>query len=165
VYAQSFGTGNFLGRTSAINALEFYQMPSNNSGTEFERWGLEIEPGVQDYIFDPDQDLLVLLQLSNATNQYSATCTIHIRTMSENQIHPRALTPAITANFAGSGGLEGAVPNWNYHFEVVGELVGILFRSRSREIPSWVVVWDWVRGIEVTVRLHYPISTNIYLSN
>ncbi|CAE6345828.1 unnamed protein product [Rhizoctonia solani] len=150
VYAQSFGTGSFLGTNSVISDLEFYRMPSNNSGTGFERWSLDMDPGVQDYIFDPDQDLLVFLELPNATAQYFATCTIHVRTMSENKAHPRALAPTMTANFANNGGLEGAMPNWSYHFEVVGELVGILFRSCSRKIASWVVVWDWVRGVEVT---------------
>ncbi|KAF8757009.1 hypothetical protein RHS01_04121 [Rhizoctonia solani] len=155
VYAQSMGASSFLGTNSVISGLEFYQVPSRNSGTEFKHWHLDMNQRVHDYIFDPDQDLLILLELPNATTQYSATCTVHLRTMGENKVHPRALAPIMTADFTNNGGFEGSVPNWSYHFEIIGELLGILFRSRSRELASWVIIWDWVRGIEVThIRLH-----------
>ncbi|CAE6456243.1 unnamed protein product [Rhizoctonia solani] len=150
VYAQSMGASSFLGTNSVISGLEFYQVPSRNSGTEFKHWHLDMNQRVHDYIFDPDQDLLILLELPNATTQYSATCTVHLRTMGENKVHPRALAPIMTADFTNNGGFEGSVPNWSYHFEIIGELLGILFRSRSRELASWVIIWDWVRGIEVT---------------
>ncbi|KAH7339297.1 hypothetical protein B0J17DRAFT_356307 [Rhizoctonia solani] len=151
VYAQGFGTSGFLGTNATIRDLEFYQMPSKNLGVEFKRWRLEsLDPGVQDFIFDPDQDLLVLLELPNTASPYSPTCTIHLRTIGGGEVHPRALAPTMTVNFAENAGLEGIVPNWNYHFEVVGDLVGILFRSRSQKRPSWAVVCDWVRGVEVT---------------
>ncbi|CAE6478144.1 unnamed protein product [Rhizoctonia solani] len=151
VYAQGFGISGFLGTSATIRDLEFYQTPSKNLGVEFKRWRLEnLGPGVQDFIFDPDQDLLVLLELPNAVSPYSPTCTVHLKTMGGGEAHPRALAPTMAINFADDAGSEGIVPNWSYHFEVMGDLVGILFRSRSQKLPSWVIVWDWVRGVEVT---------------
>ncbi|CAE6523313.1 unnamed protein product [Rhizoctonia solani] len=151
VYAQAFGIRGLLGTSPTVRDLEFYQIPSKNLDTEFKRWSLEnLGPGIRDFIFDPDQDLLVLLEFPNAAPQHSPICTIHLRTMSEGKAHPRALVPAMVATFAEGAGLGGGMPSWNYHFEVMGPLIGILFRARSQKRPSWVVVWDWVRGIEVT---------------
>ncbi|KAL5631746.1 hypothetical protein ACGC1H_007300 [Rhizoctonia solani] len=150
VYAQAFGISGFLCTNSTIGNLEFYQIPSRNLDAEFKRWSLaNLGSDIQDFTFDPDQDLLVLLELPNVAPQYSPTCIVHLRMLSRGEAHPRALIPTMVADFAGAG-LEGTIPNWSYHFEVMGQLLGILFRSRSQVRPSWVVVWDWVRGVEVT---------------
>ncbi|CAE6432170.1 unnamed protein product [Rhizoctonia solani] len=151
VYARAFGISGFLGANSTIGSLEFYQIPSRNLDAEFKCWSLaSLGSDIRDFTFDPDQDLLVLLELPNAVSQYSSTCTVHLKMLSGGGAHPRALVPTMVADFAEDAGLEGTMPNWNYHFEVVGQLLAILFRSRSQVRPSWVVVWDWVRGVEVT---------------
>lgn len=150
VYLQPARVSGLAENSGVTRGLHLYQLPSKNLGVGFSQWRLgDLGVDAKDFTIDPDQNLLVLLELPAAAVPSLGLCTVHLRTMTTNESHPRALVPAMATNFTQHGGL--AVPDWSFDFKVLGQLVAILFRSRSREIASWVVVWDWNQGIEVTV--------------
>lgn len=107
-------------------------------------WGLRI---------DPDQDLLVLLDIPTSGSPeagWSGGCQIHPRTMGTNVHHPKAAAGVFPVHF--TRGYPDTLPLISFSFEVLGCLLAVLFKSRCHGTESWVVVWDWHRGVELTVR-------------
>lgn len=139
-------------RTSAIVGLHFYQLPSPNLGLEFREWCIpNLGLSARGFDIDTAQDLLILVELANPIRSWSEGCWIHLRTMSDNSQHPNAALPFLIAEFTESeGDLESRIIPMLFDIEVVGSLLAILFRSRTQQITSWVIVWDWNRGVEVT---------------
>lgn len=150
VYAHALRTSPFA---DTIVGLHFCQLPSLNLGLGFKEWRIpNFGHFARGFTIDTAQDLLVLVELAHPNRSWSEGCWIHLRTMSDNSQHPKAVVPSLLAEFTES---EGDLGNRRmapivFHIEVVGDLLAILFRSRTRHITSWIIIWDWNRGIEVT---------------
>lgn len=123
--------------------LYFYQLPSPNRGIEYKHWEIsDLGFDVRDFGIDPEQDLLVLLEPGEDVYR------IHLRTMSTNETHPN--TSAGRSIIVEPHSVESAR---SFYFEISGYLLAVLFRSRNERIQSYVVIWDWTAGQELS-RVH-----------
>ncbi|KAF8608512.1 hypothetical protein BDV93DRAFT_518610 [Ceratobasidium sp. AG-I] len=126
--------------------LYFYQLPSPNRGTEYKHWIIS-ELGVDTCFFmiDPEQDLLVLIEADNA---HPGDCiyNLHLRTMSDGRIHPKALLGSSTLVYRSlSMWTQAAI-----HTEIYGHLLAVRFPSKRIRGLTHIVIWDWTLGIELT---------------
>ncbi|QRV93754.1 F-box-like protein [Ceratobasidium sp. AG-Ba] len=131
--------------------LYFYQLPSLNRGTEYKYWCIpDLGVDTRDFGICPEQDLLVLLEVNSMRCNLltEGVCRIHLRTMTTNQAHPRAKPGRTILTYHHPR--DEPPPDRSFYFEISGDLLAILFRSRTRGLPSYVVIWDWTTGIELT---------------
>lgn len=133
---------------SSARRLSFYQLPSANRGTEYSHWCISDLGIDMNYCeIDPEQDLLVLLELVDQGPGYRA-CKLYLRTMSTNQSHPKASGDGvILVNMPASA----SPPKDNFYSEISGRLLAVMFRTRSSFAPSHVMIWDWTTGVEIVV--------------
>ena len=133
---------------SLIRQLHFYQLPSPNKGTEYKYWTItDVGLDARDFGIDPEQDLLVLLE-GEPGYQHGGTYMVHLRTMSTNEAHPKISDGYSTIVHQHPMELPRAA---NVYFEMSGQLLAILFRSGRRHVQSYVVIWDWTTGTELSV--------------
>ncbi|QRV73278.1 hypothetical protein RhiJN_01292 [Ceratobasidium sp. AG-Ba] len=78
---------------------------------------------------------------------------IHLRTMSTNTPHPatvRSLGGVLDFRLS-----TRSYPDRSFYFQILGRLLGIVFRSRDREFSSHVVIWDWTTGQKIA-QVEFP---------
>lgn len=145
VYVQELPTANLVGSTRGLN---FNQLPSPNRGIEYKHWAIpDLGSDPSDFCIDPEQDLLVLLEAEQG-HWYGGTYRLHLRTMSTNEVHPKAPAGYSILIHQHPSDLP---PAMTFYFEVSGRLLAVLFRSVDRRVQSYVVVWDWTTGLELSV--------------
>lgn len=128
--------------------LHFCQLPSSNSGLEYRHWAIsEICVDDQDFAVDPEQDLLVVLKVPNS-HQGERVCNLHIRSMSTNNVHPRASPDHSVLVYKP---LLSFTLGITFDSEIFGDLLAVMFLSGDRRIPSCIVVWNWTTGTELVV--------------
>ncbi|KAG8773520.1 hypothetical protein FRC12_002496 [Ceratobasidium sp. 428] len=129
--------------------LYFYQLPSRNRGTGYKDWCIsDLGVDTRDFGVCPEQDLLVLLEIK--TLRTEGLCHVHLRSMTTNEPHPKAKPGRSTLTYNFKPLSEELPPDRSFYFEVSGHLLAILFRSRTRSLPSYVVIWDWTTGEELS---------------
>lgn len=132
----------------ATRQLHFYQLPSSNRGTEYKYWLIpDLGVDVHFFAIDPEQDLLVLVEL-HSTHPEECSYILHLRTISTGEAHPKL--PFGRAALAYQSPLTWA-PMLSPFFEICGHLLAVMFPSRHGLGSSYIVVWDWISGIELTV--------------
>ncbi|CAE6353608.1 unnamed protein product [Rhizoctonia solani] len=125
--------------------LQVYQLTSSNKRTAYSSIVLH-DLGVEahDFIFDPDLDLLVLLERVNtlADDNADLEMRLHLRSLSTGQTHPLASTPVLmnTFKFTTTYGEAG--------FQISGKHISILCYTNSRLDNSSpkIYVWNWITG-------------------
>lgn len=139
---------------SYFHTLHFYQLQSKNLGVQFQEWNLDnLGPNLCKFTVDPDQNLLVLFETSDLNNSESLPenqFRVHLRTMSDNQPHPSALTSAMIVSFGEEPKEDSETPFYMYSLTVSGALLTITLESVSHKFSSWIIICDWHRGVEVT---------------
>ncbi|KAG9093347.1 hypothetical protein FS749_014547 [Ceratobasidium sp. UAMH 11750] len=68
--------------------------------------------------------------------------------MTTNEIHPKAKPGRSILTYKPPR--EYPPPDRSFYFEISGHLLAILFRSRNRSLPSFVVIWNWTTGEELS---------------
>ncbi|KZV91319.1 hypothetical protein EXIGLDRAFT_97348 [Exidia glandulosa HHB12029] len=148
LYGGVFGQGNIGGRGTAFH---FTRLPSRACGVEtVESWefkNIEVPNGVRDFSFDPAQDLLVLLDMK------SWPLTVHLRTLSTNERHPRATKHAF--EYMREGAQHPDVRDESFYLQIMGHLVAVLRLPRGpRRLAlhnlNELVILNWVTGELVT---------------
>lgn len=133
----------------ATRKLYFYQLPSHNRGMEYKHWIIsDLGVDTQNFTIDPEQDLLVLAEASDAA-QEPQFLNLHLRSMSNNEVHPKTSHGCSVLVYHPLSRLVPARLLLN--LEVFGHLLAVAFHSRGRYIPSYVVVWNWTTGTELLV--------------
>lgn len=143
---------------SYLHTLHFYQLESKNLGTGFKKWTLqnleEVNDRLRSFTFDPEQDLLIMVEsfrpASNPSVDFqSSECTLHLRTMSTCEAHPKALESALVVQIPGPS--HG--PFRSFHFEVFGEIFTVRIDTCTThgKNDSWIIIFNWHRGTEITV--------------
>ncbi|CAE6450053.1 unnamed protein product [Rhizoctonia solani] len=129
--------------------LQLYQLDSSNKRTEYSSVILQ-DMGVaaHDFRFDPDLDLLVLLERVTALADTNTDLELrfHLRSLSTGLTHPLASIPALISTFK-------FTTTYNETgFQIVGNLLAILCSTNSRLDTSSprMCVWDWTTGELIT---------------
>ncbi|CAE6410578.1 unnamed protein product [Rhizoctonia solani] len=129
--------------------LQLYQLASNNKRTDFSSFVLH-DLGVEthDFRFDPDLDLLVLLERVNtlADDDTDLEMRFHLRSLSTGRLHPLAPIPVLTSTFKFTTTYnEGG-------FQICGKHISVLCYTNSRLDNSSpkMCVWDWTTGELIT---------------
>ncbi|KZT60920.1 hypothetical protein CALCODRAFT_506551 [Calocera cornea HHB12733] len=109
-------------------------------------WRCQLDLEVQDFSFDPDQNLAVLFQWMGLDPDTAET-RIHLRQLDSLKPHPLAEQPVITYDL----GWRQRPLGWTIHsIQIAGDLVGVLFDPRSFGEGDKIVVWNWKTGQAVT---------------
>ncbi|KAF8606380.1 hypothetical protein BDV93DRAFT_553553 [Ceratobasidium sp. AG-I] len=129
----------------ATRQLHFYQLPSSNRGTEYKNWIIhDLGVDIQNFMIDPEQDLLVLLEVNRAPG-HQEVYRLHLRSMSTNDVHPKASSDCSVLVYRP---LAALVPVNPLRYEVSGALLAVLFLARNERGSSYVVIWNWTTGAE-----------------
>ncbi|KAG9127812.1 hypothetical protein FRC07_008822, partial [Ceratobasidium sp. 392] len=120
-----------------IDQIQFYQLPCKNKGTEFKHWRIDLGVALQDFLIDPDQDLLVGFEPMDGS---TFTCRVQLRSMRANNDHPKAAGPlVITSGIFGEDGYPRA--------EVIGSSLAIFYWFDN---DYQVEIWNWMAGQQVS---------------
>ncbi|KAG8763607.1 hypothetical protein FRC11_000545 [Ceratobasidium sp. 423] len=126
--------------------LQLYQLASGNKHTEHSSFILQ-DMGVvaHDFRFDPDLDLLVLLERVTDPNT-DLELRLHLRSLSTGLTHPLASTPTLMSTF------KFTTTYSETGFQIVGNSLAILCFTNSRLDTSSprMCVWDWTTGELIT---------------
>ncbi|CAE6414129.1 unnamed protein product [Rhizoctonia solani] len=128
--------------------LQLYPLASDNKHTEHSSLLLQ-DMGVEahDFRFDPDLDLLVLLErVTNLDTDADLEIRFHLKSLSTGLTHPLASSPVLTSTFK-------FTTTYNeMGFQIVGKLLAILCFTNSRLDMSSprICVWDWTTGELIT---------------
>ncbi|KAJ1310913.1 hypothetical protein OPQ81_009426 [Rhizoctonia solani] len=154
-----YARGSSLLGVSRTCGLDLYQLPSVIKGTQWRQWshpdlGVEID----DFIIEPDYDLLVLLRATTFKHlsdtrepppqtrpDVEQTFTIHLCSLETNLPHPEATCTEMKCTVPGLAG-----EAWSLRSQVVGNYLAVMFLHTSTNAISYLIVWDWVIGREVT---------------
>ncbi|CAE6437638.1 unnamed protein product [Rhizoctonia solani] len=140
-----------VGKSSinVTNQVQLYQLASDNKQTEHSSLLLQ-DTGVEadDFRFDPDLDLLVLLERINTPADADADVELrlHLRSLSTGLAHPLASSPVLRETFK-------LTTRYNETgFQIVGKLIVILcFRNSHSEMAlPRMCVWNWITGELIT---------------
>lgn len=155
VFAQGLAGGLGEDDDQPTYHMRFHQLPSKNLGVGFKEWAFyDLGASMVDFMIDPDQNLFILLERDRSIEHGRCGYRVHLRTLDTNEPHPRALLPVIGATIDRERILaEASLVAESYHMEVSGALLVILLKSVFRFLTPWIIVWDWRRGVEVTVCL------------
>ena len=106
---------------------------------------------IKDFVLDPSQDLVVLLEHRPAPGSRSmagADICIHLRKLSAvDALHPAAKTPVLCRRAIG--------PVHGCMIQIVEDIVGMYFWMPFHA----VLIWNWMSGEELVVRSNrlYPL--------
>ncbi|KII84882.1 hypothetical protein PLICRDRAFT_179210 [Plicaturopsis crispa FD-325 SS-3] len=90
---------------------------------------------VRDFVIDPTQDLLVLVE-AGIVGRPSSDMRIHLRDMSNNTTHPEASQPTLVIpNIQSSAS--------NSFISVVDDVVGVY----AYELGPRLIIWNWKTGV------------------
>ncbi|CAE6395749.1 hypothetical protein ACGC1H_000293 [Rhizoctonia solani] len=129
--------------------LQLYQLTSDNKRTKHSSFTLE-DMGVDahDFRFDPDLDLLVLLERVTllADTDTDLELRFHLKSLSSGSAHPLAPSPVLRSTFKFTTTYNDS------GFQIVGKLLVILCFTNSRLDSSSprMCVWDWTTGELIT---------------
>ncbi|CAE6498429.1 unnamed protein product [Rhizoctonia solani] len=129
--------------------LQIYQLTSDNKRTLHSSFTLE-NMGVEahDFRFDPDLDLLVLLERVTllADTDADLEMRFHLKSLSSGTAHPLASSPVLRSTF------KFTTTYNDTGFQIVGKLLVILCFTNSRLDSSSprMCVWDWTTGDLIT---------------
>ncbi|TFK72775.1 hypothetical protein BDN72DRAFT_835875 [Pluteus cervinus] len=148
----------FLGGVLGLAAgqrLRFIQVPSALRGIEEKHWVIEnIGFRIKDFGMDPAQDLLSIIEISEAPSD--ETFTLHIRSLSTGEPHPLAQVCKLPYRSTFDVG------EWWYVIQVHGHQVAIMCQSLSGD-ESELVVYDWQTGVQRKIILGF-IQTYSFLN-
>ncbi|KAG9127822.1 hypothetical protein FRC07_008832 [Ceratobasidium sp. 392] len=123
-----------------IGEIHLYQLPSKNKGNGFEHWRIDLEVLFRDFLIDPEQDLLVGLELAHTP---TPTSKVHLRSMRANNDHPKSL----------SGQFVLARPIFDeFDFssmDIIGHSLAILGWSWL-DGDFHAEIWDWTTGQQLS---------------
>ncbi|TBU44170.1 hypothetical protein BD309DRAFT_990477 [Dichomitus squalens] len=138
VFASSMGNDFFGSRH-----LELTWLPtSTQEARKIEREDLGIR--IRDFAIDPSQDLMALVLADDVTSM-----TIHLRTISRNEPHPKARIPELRAT----------VPQVrNCFVQIVDDVIGAFFWFHG---PG-LVIWNWRTGKKVVDCVGVNLPTGTY---
>ncbi|CAE6542130.1 unnamed protein product [Rhizoctonia solani] len=138
----SRGVLTVISRTLSIKQIEICQLASRNKNTEYSLSVLHnIGIEASDWRFDPDLDLLVLIEevTPDDPNIY-AESRFHLRSLSTGLSHPLASTPIIACPF-------GPLLYFETNFQIFGRLLAFTCRKRChQENVFGMYIWDWITG-------------------
>ncbi|KAF9510327.1 hypothetical protein BS47DRAFT_1487509 [Hydnum rufescens UP504] len=118
------------------------QLPHLMRGIPFREWTLKkFSFPIDEIEIDPSNNLLVVVSMAVDHPDPAAlkTVTLHLRTLSDNSPHPRAISPSLF-----SVRIDRGYPM----VRVMGHLLGVTLCFR-RELR--VEIWDWMIGEKLTV--------------
>jgi hypothetical protein len=149
--------GTFTWSLRHTRQIHFYQLPSQNRATDFKYWCIDVGIDFDAFWFDPEQDLLVLLQ--GIESQSGRAYKTYVRSMSTNEAHPRT-TPdqSVTIHTTPSN-----APDFDgIRVEIFGCSLAVILSSRVTESDVHVNVWDWTTGQQILVcfRAYLDILVN-----
>ncbi|KAF8606376.1 hypothetical protein BDV93DRAFT_343964 [Ceratobasidium sp. AG-I] len=129
-----------------LRQLYFYRLPSPNRGLEYKHWVIsDLGPGMECFEIDPEQDLLVLLE-SKLAERNEELYRLHFRTMSTNEVHPRAAAGSLI--LLRRHQRHSIQPKYS-QLEIFGCLLAISLPANMFIHPSYLVIWNWTTGVEV----------------
>ncbi|KAL0577730.1 hypothetical protein V5O48_004279 [Marasmius crinis-equi] len=146
--------GGVLGFCDNTNGFTFIRLPSLYREIEKEQRSFKVEEvggTVEDFSFDPSQDLLVAV--TRRVDSGRCWINVHLLTVDEGQPHPSASTPTFCA-------FEGA---WNsdegeYDIRIFNRRLGIMFMpDDDDDDPCRIGIWDWETGTLIR-RLTGPVT-------
>ncbi|CUA72040.1 hypothetical protein RSOLAG22IIIB_10005 [Rhizoctonia solani] len=129
--------------------LQLYQLASSNKHTPYSSF-LLADTGVEahDFRFDPDLDLLVLLERVTLPADTNADLEMrfHLKSLGSGLAHPLASNPVLRSTF------KFTTTYSETGFQIVGKLLIILGYTNSRlDISSpKILIWDWTTGDLIT---------------
>ncbi|KAJ1300302.1 hypothetical protein OPQ81_005124 [Rhizoctonia solani] len=127
--------------------LQVYRFASSNKSTEHCSFLLKnIGVEAHDFRFEPDLDLLVLLEsVTSPTDDTDLEMRFHLRSLSTGLAHPLALNPVLMNTF------KFTTTYNDTGFQIVGQLLVILYFTNSRLDASSpkMCIWDWTTGERV----------------
>jgi hypothetical protein len=139
--------GGILAQADDARALHFTRLPSDSRRIEKESWTIEPNVGdavVEDFAFDPSQDLLTLITPPTAASPY---ISLHLRTLMTNEAHPLANQRILRHEV---GALTGRwIPT---SLKIMQDYIGLisLYRAPVDEEDSSDMkefrVWNWKQG-------------------
>ncbi|PVF93146.1 hypothetical protein CPB86DRAFT_819041 [Serendipita vermifera] len=130
-------------------ALEFRKLHGQREDGMLELWKEYDDVGfeVVDLVFDPGQDLLVLVKSQEWANEDRDRATLHIRTLSGNIGHPLAAATILTVD-VGQFWVECCV-------KVYGTTLACFFYDPDSMLDAYnrLCVWNWHTGTLLYTRL------------
>ncbi|KAK7681763.1 hypothetical protein QCA50_015110 [Cerrena zonata] len=124
---------NVLAQARRSRDLVFVQLPSIIRQTEQKRWEIsDVGFQIRDFTMDPDQDLLVILEIQ--TNNY----TVHLRSLTNGKIHSHASNPSLRWRDTDS--------MWADKIRIAGDYVALAFHPLRPTTPHDLVIWNWKTG-------------------
>ncbi|KAG1722227.1 uncharacterized protein EDB91DRAFT_1175061 [Suillus paluster] len=153
-YRWGFSGGVLFQAVFREDALAFscVQMPSKIRGIPEQRWDLDITcltSAAQDWVHDPSQGLLVLVEL------VPARCIVHTLDLATGHSHPLSCGQQLVHDPLGQ------TDRYSVSTRIFGHRVGVLLQDiSSRRVD--LLIWDWTTGTrELFVRSpgkpKYPI--------
>ncbi|PVF93147.1 hypothetical protein CPB86DRAFT_790423, partial [Serendipita vermifera] len=143
-----FAQGDLIGEAvptphRRFRSLEFRRLSSTDTRTESNLWKIYMDVGlfVIDFVFDREQDLLVLVQnplLTDNDGGYSQRVFIH--TLSQNLPHPKATYPCLRFP---------VLVHWRHcDVKICGDLLSIYVCNTSVHGGAYnqLFVWNWCTG-------------------
>lgn len=154
VFAQGLAGGVWPGQPTYN--MRFHQLPSKNLGTGFKEWAFyDLGTGMVEFTIDPDQNLFALIEFLRPDHPSRGPLEfrIHLKTLDTNEPHPGALlaTLATTVDPVLTEAIELEQQLLHVHSEISGAVLATSFAISEDSLASWVVVYDWRRGTELTV--------------
>lgn len=133
-----------------VQQLHIHQLPSPNRGIEYKHWVIpDLGLDVRNFGIDPAQDLLVLLEI-DLESPHGMVDRLHLRTMSTNEVHPSSAASG-SVLFHHSSTASPLAPDRTCDFGISGRLLAVLFRPTHIHPSTYLVIWDWTTGVELSV--------------
>ncbi|KDN33332.1 hypothetical protein RSAG8_13579, partial [Rhizoctonia solani AG-8 WAC10335] len=131
-----------VGKTiEATRQLQLYQLASGNKRTEHSSFLLQdMSVEASDFRFDPDLDLLVLLERATYTDA-DLEMKFHLKSLGSGLPHPLASSPVLRSTFKSTATYNEA------GFQIIGKLLAILCFDM---FSPRMCVWDWTTGELIT---------------
>ncbi|KAF8342734.1 uncharacterized protein EI90DRAFT_779613 [Cantharellus anzutake] len=124
--------------------LTCVRLPSHVKGTPACKWTHNLGFRPKDIAMDPQQDLLVLVQLQERRPEPDDkpgmihAVRLHLRSLSDNGPHDEALGPILY-------GIENFSHRVRFQIQIMGKLLGIAYYD-TLGANSQLEIWDWREG-------------------
>ncbi|KAG8727662.1 hypothetical protein FRC12_022331, partial [Ceratobasidium sp. 428] len=123
-----------------IHQIHFHRLPSKNKGFDYELWTIGFGVLFRDFLIDPDQDLLVGLELIHTDT--TPASKVHLRSMRTSNNHPKSVPGQfILARWIFD---EFDAPS----MDIIGHSLAIFGRSFLGALHA--EIWDWTTGRQLS---------------
>ncbi|OAX33887.1 hypothetical protein K503DRAFT_859518 [Rhizopogon vinicolor AM-OR11-026] len=154
--------GVFAHSNKSGSALRLHRLPSQYRNIDERSWTIPLPSDTKDFIMDPAQDLIALVEkptlLPNDYGRSKIRVRIRLRSLTAGHAHPSAVDTVLVHDLVmGDRRLDLTL-------QLCGNLLGVLFVCRSGSTPE-LAVWNWKIGKLVLSRCSRDIATFMFLNS